>query len=126
MSASGDVFNPNTMEEKIKIGDHELILKPLKLKTFRVFVGTIDSAVQRMQAIDPKSTNAQVIDSVLQYSGAVFQALFPPETYPFMTQEFIEENMSIPLMRHVLARAVAINQVEDMFPFLKQITPPAA
>ena len=120
-----NVFDVKSMEKKIIIGGKTLTIAPLKLKSFRRFIGTIDEGLKSIQRIDPKSSNMQVVDALLKCAGAILSVLFPIDEYPFMTEEFIEENVSIPIMREILEQSVIVNKIEDLFPFLKTKTPVA-
>ncbi len=61
------------------------------------------------------SNMAALPDTIDKYLGQIFPLFFAKGRYPFMTSEWIEENMTIPTLRKMLEAAIVVNGLQDFF-----------
>src|SRR3990167_5789971 len=111
-----DVFADKMIE--YKVGGRTLQMQPLPFKRFRVALKLVTEAISQVQAtavIHELAVISDVPQLILSKFGELAPLLFDNQG---LTQEWVEENFSVPLARQVLVDAMAINGVSD---FLAQV-----
>lgn len=118
----GNPFDPESAVEKFEVGGQTLVVKPLKVKQFRALVAAITNATTAVadsaKKVGELSNVSHLVDDVFAHSYAVFRVVFPEGEFPFLTQEFIDDNFTVPMMQRLLERVIVINNLGSIFPNL--------
>jgi hypothetical protein len=96
---------------EFKVGDKALTVEAMPMgrvkKVFKLIMEVSAGAAKGEAGFIP-----QVMD---EYLYKLLPLLFDPKKYPFLVQEWVEENMTIPQLREIFKAAVTINGLEDFF-----------
>ncbi len=68
-----------------------------------------------------------IINIADKYIGQIFPLMFPKGKYDFLKDEWLEDNMTIPVLRKMLESAIVVNGLQDFFEKLvgRKLTPAA-
>lgn len=64
-----------------------------------------------------------VPDMVASYIDQLIPLLFIKDKHPFLTQDWVDENLTVPVMKQILVDAITVNGLGDFF--LKTVKGPA-
>lgn len=95
------------------IADKKFTMKPLVPKKLRILINAIEDSGKELKSFMELNN---IIDFVLAKTNVFFPIVFNDD----ITQEFADENISIPLCLEIWETFVAINRLEGILPFLKQ------
>ena len=113
-----NVFDPESLVEVIKVSGKELRVRPLPLKTVRRLVATVQEIVLAVTSGSDGAKMSDVFTGVLDRQHDVLPIVFPRDQYEWMTKEWVEDNVSVPVLRHVADRLVRVNGLESLLPFM--------
>ena len=123
MAQNSNPFDPDSMAIEYSVGGKKLKLLPLKVKAFRRLVAVIEGASKDVNSMDPKAGAGQVVDMLLGKALDMFAIIFQDAD---VTQEFVDENMTISQVRKVIEDVVRMNGLEQWFPALSSLAAPSA
>lgn len=110
--------------KEFKVGENILTVEPLPLGSLKKIIKIIADAGA---TFDKKTINddfLNVVPNLVEgYIGKVIPLLFNRAKHPFMTDEWIDDNLTVPLMKEVLLAAIAVNGLGDFF--LRTVKAPA-
>jgi len=93
------------------IGDKTLTLEAVPYGNIKKIIKIAFSASAAIASGEMKS----VADLIDQNLTMIMPLLFAPGRYPFLTAEWIENNMTVPILRKVVEAAIVINGLQDFF-----------
>lgn len=116
-------FDPEKSAEEFTVAGQKLVLRPLKVKQFRALVAEITRATtavsESAKSVGQGGGNiTNLLDEVFACTLDVLKAVFPPAEFPFLTQEFIDDNFTVEMVQHVIERVIVMNRMESIFPNL--------
>lgn len=111
-----NAFNPEGEVEIVKVGGHDLQIRTHKFKTLKLIIRLITKSIKDISVIDDKSDLGDVAISFFTKNMEMLNLLFPKDTHPFMSEEFVDENFTIPIAEYILLRTLEINDLGKMFP----------
>lgn len=106
--------------ESYKVGNKTLLMKPLKLRRFKLLLKIIEDSIGELQGIGKETKLGHIADVATAKSFDVMTCLFPPEEYPFMTRDFVEDNFTLPMTKKIIDSMIEMNGLHDFFPALKK------
>lgn len=115
------VFDPEASVIKFTIAGQTLALRPLTNKRLREFARGIEESLSSVtnEKGEPKSFSA-VMNTMMDATPRLIRILFPGDEHAFLTPEFVDEHLTIPMLRKMLEHTVRINQLDELFPFFKK------
>lgn len=111
-------FSNTSPLAKFSAGGVTFEMKPLNLKKIRVLRGVFTKTVGNVQNIDEENAIDAIFDIFFDNYEEIIKILIPE---PFMTDEFIDEYIELPLARNIVEKAIEINRLADLYPFLKSM-----
>lgn len=107
-----------------KVGAQTLVVEPLplgRLKKIIKIIADIGSKLDKKAIADDMLT---IVPTMVEgYIDQIIPLLFTKERHPFLTGEWIDDNLTVPLMKEILVTAIAVNGLGDFF--LKTAKAPA-
>ncbi len=94
-----------------KVGDKTLTIAPVPWGNIRKIMRIAFDA-QKDIAAGKLSGIPELVDKNL---FQMFPLLFAPGSCPFLTVDWMENNLTVPLMRHIMDAAVVVNGLQDFF-----------
>lgn len=116
-------LDPEAAERRVKVGDRELVVRPLSLKRIRELARVV---AEKMGGISEKvagRTNDEAIGIATQSWAEVARCAFKED---FLTDEFVEENFTVPLARHLIGLVIDVNNLDAIYPALAAWKPAKA
>ena len=98
---------------KFIIGEREFIMKPLVPRKIRELIQLLESGGKELASLEEINTS---IGYIITKMIEIFPILFNEN----ITQEFIDNNMSIPVCMEIWEYFVKINRLEGLIPFFQQ------
>ena len=103
-------------------GGVSLTMRPLTIKGLRQIVAIVSGTFDNFSKIDPSTQLVGISDIVFENFSRIMHVLFPPASYPMVTDEFIEDHIDLPAHRKIIEKAIEINNLTDVYPFLKKMS----
>ena len=103
---------------KFSAGGVNFEMKPLNLKRLRILKGVFTKAIDDLQKMEKENAIDAISDIFFKNYEEILKILIPEQ---FMTNEFIDENIDLPLARSIAEKAIEINRLADLYPFLKSM-----
>lgn len=106
------------------VGDKTLTVEPMPFGKLKKLVKIVAGAAKKL---DPRALTEDLLtvvpSLVEEYLGECIPLLFDSKTHPFLTPDWIDDNMTVPKLKEILIAAVTVNGLQDFF--LKTVRPPA-
>lgn len=116
-------FDSSVRNAEIKIGGASFVLKPVKLKGLKQLIEIINRGLREFAEVG--ETNPVEGVSAVAFSRAkeILHVLFPESEYKAMTDDFIEESIDFPTLRHIFTMTLEVNHLIDLYPSLRKFVP---
>jgi hypothetical protein len=99
-----------------EVDGQALVVEPIPYGNLKKLVRIIMEAQTKVDAERKKEGwQATVPVLVEQYADQVIPLLFPAKKHPFLTTEWLEDNLTIPLFIKILIDAAMVNGLGDFF-----------
>ena len=119
VKSSVSVFDPESSAIRYEIAGKILTLRPLTNKRLRIVIAALEKSINEVSSIDRGAGLSAVMGMILGRAHDLLILLFPAEAHPFLTPEFVDDNMTVPMLRAIFDDVVKINKLEELFPALK-------
>lgn len=110
--------------KEFKFGTDILIVEPIPLGVLKKIIKIIADAGA---TFDKKTINDDFLNVVPKlvesYIDTLIPLLFVKAKHPFLTTEWIDDNLTVPTMKDILMAAIAVNGLGDFF--LRTVKAPA-
>ncbi len=93
------------------VGDKTLTIEPVPYGNIKKIIRIAFDATKDLGPM----TMAVIPELIDQNVSKIVPLLFSKGRYPFVTDEWIEENMTVPVLRKMLEAAVVVNGLQDFF-----------
>jgi hypothetical protein len=93
-----------------KIGDKTLTIEPVPYGQIKKILRTVLTL-----SGETKVTDVAIIGIVDKYTSQILPLMFPKGKYDFLTDAWVEDNMTIPVLRKMLESAIVVNGLQDFF-----------
>ncbi len=93
------------------VGDKTLTIEPVPYGQIKKIIRIAFDASKDLGSVKM----AMIPDMIDQNLSKIFPLLFAKGRYPFVTDAWIEENMTVPTLRKMLEAAVVVNGLQDFF-----------
>ena len=109
-----DIYDPASCARVVRVGGRELRIESMVVKDVRRFVVVMQDILISFKNNQSESV-AEVVNGLFDRQKEVFPIIFAGQD---VTQEFVENHFTIPILRRIMADVVAVNCIEQLFPFL--------
>jgi len=110
--------------KEFKIGEQTLVVEPLPLGRLKKIIKIIADIGQKFDKKAIADDLLTVVPAMVEgYIDQMIPLLFTKERHPFLTTEWIDDNLTVPIMKEILVTAITINGLGDFF--LKTAKAPA-
>lgn len=99
-----------------EIGGHTLAVAPLpfgKLKKLIRMVADVSARFEKKEVQDNLLTIVPAL--VEEYVEQFIPLLFDRASQPFLTKEWIEDNITVPMIKEIIVAAIQVNALGDFF-----------
>jgi len=100
-----------------KVGGKEIFMRPLPIGRIKKLYQTITSAF--LEYGEGKFEAKELEKVIFSRLSEVIKLIFDESKHKFLTNQFIEDNFTIPLVRSIFKVMAKINQVEEIGTYLK-------
>jgi len=107
--------------KRFKLGEHEYEMPRLKMGAIRQITELLDRSMTEFKAIDTNSSFTSLGDTILSKGHEILRILFPGPNFDFLTEEFYSKEILFVDYRAMLEESIVINNLQDIFPVLKNI-----
>lgn len=111
-------FQPEGVE--FEIGGEKVTLKPVRISGFKEIVNIVNRTLEELSGVSEKMQLGELVGILADKYCDVMAILFPSPPYKFMTREFMEEHVTLPMARKIIETAVEQNGLSDLLPFMKK------
>ncbi|MBI4396328.1 MAG: hypothetical protein HY548_04475 [Elusimicrobia bacterium] len=104
------------------VGGKELVLEPMPFKRFKKALAVVMGGLQDLEGFSTASgldAVRRLPDILVGKVNELMPILFAGEQHTFITPDWVEENLSLPLAQRILVDAVRINGVTDFLGVLR-------
>ena len=113
------VFDPESSAIRYEIGGKTMTLRPLTNKRLRTVIAAVEKSINEVSVMDKSAGLSAVMEMILGRAYELLVLLFPADAHPFLTPEFVDDSMTVPMLRAILDDVVKMNKLEELFPALK-------
>ena len=119
MSENGTgVFDSESLKASFKVGGTVVEMKPITISNLKRVISVVTGALDQFSKVDSKADINNLADILLVNYVDILKVLFPIK---IMTDKFIRDNIDIPTARRMVEKAIEINSLTDLYPFLKNM-----
>jgi hypothetical protein len=100
------------------VGDKTLVLEPIpygRLKKVLKFVMEAIAEIAKGKDMAKEEAGRVIPELLMEHAAKILPMLFDPKKHPYMNEAWLEDNMTIPLVKNILRDAVVINDLSDFF-----------
>jgi hypothetical protein len=110
--------------KEIRIAEETLVIEPMTYGNLKKIIKIVAEAGTKLDPKTFKDDYLTVVPVLVQgYVDNVIPLLFKKSKHPFLNQDWIDENMTVPLLKEILVDALYVNGLSDFF--LKTAKAPA-
>ena len=114
MTESKDLKQGETVE--FIVDGKTLILEPIPYGRLKAVLKMVVSSIGEIaQGKDRPDVGTMVPELLMEKSAKIFPLLFDQKKHPYMSEEWVELNLTIPLAKDVFSKAIIINDLKDFF-----------
>ena len=114
--------------KEFKVGDHTLILEPIpygRLKTVMTKLMAGVTALAGTKDMGDAEIAAKMPEVIMNQMEAILPLLFNPKKHPFLNNDWLQNNITLPLIMEIATDAIKVNGLMDFFAKLKAAQQPA-
>ena len=112
----GSIFFPK--EEKYKIADKEVIIRPLPLKKYREFFEKFNLSIGAISKIE---TWDGLMEILVGKAHEFLACVCSEQEFPFLTQEFVQDNVTTDDLLAIWEIVKRQNHLKDIFSFFSML-----
>ena len=107
------------MSDEFVLGGRTLVMRPITLKNLRKLTAIISSGADSLSGMTD-STIEKLVGVYMDKFKEIVHIFFPDPPNGVLTDDFIEENLDLVMARQIFEKAVDMNDLTVIFPFLKR------
>lgn len=110
-----DNLKPGDTHE-ITIGNQKLYVVPIPWGRLKKLLAEIVSAMEQFSSLDTQTPAkvAQAVSGIVDEGYArLLPLIFPKDIYPFISPEWVENNVTLPIAKEVFLSTIKVNGLED-------------
>lgn len=95
---------------EFQAGDKTLVIEPVPY-------GQIKKILKTILALsgETKVGDIAIVSLVDKYTSQILPLMFPKGKYDFLTDQWVEDNFTIPTLRKMVEAAIVVNGLQDFF-----------
>ncbi len=110
--------------KEFTVGEHKLVVEPLPLGSLKKIIKIVAEVGAKFDKKTLTDDLLTVVPGMVEgYIDTIIPLLFVKDKHPFMTKEWVDDNLTIPLMKEMFVAAIAVNGLGDFF--LRTVKVPA-
>ncbi len=110
--------------KEFPVGVNKLIVEPLPLGSLKKIIKIISEAGSKFDKKTLADDMLTVVPTLVEsYIDKLIPLLFVKSKHEFLTPEWVDDNLTIPVMKEIFIAAIAVNGLGDFF--LKTVKVPA-
>ena len=114
MTESKDLKQGDTVE--FIVDGKTLILEPIPYGRLKAVLKSVMASMGEIaKGKDIPDAGLLVPELLMDKTAQIFPLLFDAKKHPYMTAEWVDENLTVPLAKDVFSKAVVINDLKDFF-----------
>jgi hypothetical protein len=112
---------------EFKVGDKVLIVEPIPYGNLKKIIKLVAEASVKLDPKQFKDDYMMVVPVLIQdYVDQIVPLLFRRTAHEFMTQDWVDENLTVPTLKSILIDALYVNGLSDFFLKTVKVPAPAA
>lgn len=92
-----------------KVGDKELVVEPVKYGSLKKIIKIISKAAESASG----DSVIKIADLFGTYVDEFVPLLFSKAKHPWLDNAWVDDNLTVPLMKEIVEAAIAVNGVKD-------------
>lgn len=103
-------------KKTFEVGDQKLIVEPIPYGRLKRLIRLVAEVTKHFDSKEVKDNLLVIVPKIVdEYVDDFIPDLFNPKTHTFLTKEWIEENMTIPVTKEIVIAAMTVNGLADFF-----------
>lgn len=96
-----------------RVGDNVLILAPIPYGQLKKINKIVFGAINQIGNLEPKEVIIKLPELFEENLGELITLMFKKKKHPFLTPEWIDENLTLVDIREIVEKAIVINGLKD-------------
>lgn len=119
--------------KEFQVGDKTLVVEAIPFGKLKKVIRLIAEISKQFDSKELQADILNIVPKIVeQYVEEFIPLLFDAGKHPFLTKEWVDDNLTIPVMKNVIISAITINGLGDFFvktvkaPAPKTVQPPSS
>jgi len=102
--------------KEFKVGDKTLVVEAIPFGKLKKVIRLIAEVSKQFDSKELQEDILNIVPTIVErYVEEFIPLLFSAEKHPFLTKEWVDDNLTIPVVKDVLISAITINGLGDFF-----------
>lgn len=99
-----------------EVGGEKLIVGPIPFGRLKIIIRLVADVSSKFEKKEVQDDLFAIVPKLVEeYVDEFIPTLFDKKTHPFLTKEWIENNLTIPLVKEIIVTAITVNALGDFF-----------